>query len=218
MGSDFSLRLSFHELPLSGIRVALGRDGTLEAGEPNGFAATAVTDSSGTARFSGIPAGKYTTTEKDGLLFPDDEIEVHAGTGPGEEILMKWPLGSLPVRTLRGKLITQAGESDMEHPLQSATVELLDLRSSRVLETLATIADGSYDFSTVQPGLYVLRIAPPDRGKRKRPNSRELAIELDPAARESTIPELKVEQSECSGVQILRRVAMHRWESPYSLE
>jgi hypothetical protein len=36
--------------------------------------------------------------------------------------------------------------------------------------------------------------------------SGDLAVELDPAAQESTIPELKVNQSDCAGVQLFRKV------------
>src|ERR1700674_5660302 len=79
VGSDFSLKVSFRQAPLPGLRVALARGGMLaNTGEPRGLVATAVTDSSGTARFAALPAGRYTPVERDGLLFPDDEIEVHA--------------------------------------------------------------------------------------------------------------------------------------------
>jgi hypothetical protein len=212
VGSDFSVKLSFHQAPLSGLRIGLARGGMLpDAGNPSGLVATAVTDSSGVARFSAVPAGKYTAVERDGLLFPDDEIEVHADADPGEEITMEWPLVSLPVRTLRGKLIAQAEEADVERPLQPATVELVDLRSSKVLETQSTIGDGSYEFSTIEPGLYVVRVIPPAKDE-KAPANGDIAIELDPAAKESTIPEMKVEQSECAGVQLLRRAANGSWE------
>ena len=34
---------------------------------------------------------------------------------------------------------------------------------------------------------------------------RDLAVELDPASKEFSIPELKVTQSECDGIQLFRR-------------
>jgi hypothetical protein len=214
VGSDFSLKVSFHQAPLSGLRVALARGGMLvDQGQPSGLVATAVTDSSGTARFSAVPAGKYTPVERDGLLFPDDEIEVHADADLNGEIGIEWPLNSRPVRTLHGTLLTTVEGSSSDRPLQSAAVMLMDLRSSRVLETQHTIADGSYEFSTTEPGLYVVRVTPPAKDKKTKPQSRDIAIELDPAAQESAIPDMKVQQSDCNGVQLLRRVATDRWES-----
>jgi hypothetical protein len=213
VGSDFSLRVSFHETPLPGLRIALARGGMwADAEEPSGFLATAVTDSFGTARFFKVPAGKYTAVEKNGLLFPDDEIEVHADADSGREIIMEWPLDPLPVRTLRGKLITQADETEVALPLQPATVELVDLRSSKILETQSTIGDGSYEFSTIEPGLYVVRVIPPAKDQKTTPASGVIAIELDPAAKESTIPGLKVVQSECGGVQLSRETKPGTWE------
>ena len=99
-----------------------------------------------------------------------------------------------------------AEETDLNLPLRLATVKLVDLRSSRVVETQRTIDDGSYEFSTIEPGLYVIRITPRVNEKKTKSLSGDLAVELDPAARESTIPELKVAQSDCAGVQLLRKV------------
>jgi hypothetical protein len=217
VGSDFSLRISFHDVPLPGVRLSLARGGILaNAGESTGFLADAVTDASGIARFFAVPPGKYSAVEEDGLFFPYEEIEVHADADLGEEIAMQWPLSSLPVRTLRGRLITSGVKTGVELPLSSATVDLLELRSSRVIETQTTEADGSYLFSTVEPGLYVVRITHADEDKKQTKVSADLSVELNPAARESTIPELKVVQSDCAGVQLLRRVEKHHWESPYS--
>ena len=112
----------------------------------------------------------------------------------------------LPVRTLRSRLVAPGEGADTDRPLRSATVALVDLRSSRVVETQQTAEDGSYQFSTIEPGLYVVRVTPPVKDKKTKPISGDIAVELDPAARESAIPELKVEQSDCSGVQLLRKV------------
>jgi hypothetical protein len=109
-------------------------------------------------------------------------------------------------------LIAPGDASEEDRPLQSAAVKLLDLRSSRVVETQRTAADGSYEFSMLEPGLYVVRVIPPAHNKKPNPASGDLAVELDPTALESTIPELKVLQSDCAGVQLLRRTAKGQWE------
>jgi hypothetical protein len=96
----------------------------------------------------------------------------------------------------------EGGEAD--RPVRSAKVQLVDLHSSRVIETTRALDDGSYQFSTIEPGVYDLRVIPPTKDKKTEPASGDVAIELDPVAHESTIPEMKVLQSECEGVQLLR--------------
>lgn len=105
------------------------------------------------------------------------------------------------------KLIAPGEAAGADRPLRQATVKLLDLRSSRVIETTPALDDGSYKFSTVEPGLYVLRVVPPAKDKKTEPASGDLAVELDPVAEESTIPEMKVLQSDCYGVQLSRAIA-----------
>ncbi len=212
VGRDFSLKLSFQHGLISEIQVMLTPSGeSTDASGPRRFPITAVTDSSGAAHFSGVPSGKYTIEAKHGLEFPSNEVTVHTKGDFDREIGIEWPLEPLLVRTLRGKLLTQAQETDLELPLQPATVELVDLRSSRVLETQSTIGDGSYEFSTLGPGLYVIRVIPPAKDQKARPASGDIAIELDPAANELTIPDVKVSQSECAGVHLSWRDARGNW-------
>jgi hypothetical protein len=162
-----------------------------------------LTDSAGTAKFIAVAPGEYTAGAKDGLFFPSNEVTVHPDGGFRNQIKIEWPLGVLPVRTLRGKLVAPGERTEPDSPLQSATVQLVDLRSSRVIETQSTIDDGSYEFSTTEPGLYAVRVIPPTKDKKAEPASGDHAVELDPAALESTIPDLKVLQSACFGVQVL---------------
>jgi hypothetical protein len=214
VASDFSVNLSFRQAPLPGIRVVLTPTGeSTDASGHRRVPVTAVTDSSGTAHFLAVPAGKYDAGAKNGLFFPSNEVTVHTEGDFDHEIGIQWPLETLPIRTVRGKLIARGDGAAADRPLQSATVQLLDLRSSRVLETQHTIADGSYEFSTLEPGLYVFRVIPPAKNNKTEPASGDLAIELDPAAQESTIPEMKVLRSDCAGVQLLRRIASGRWEA-----
>jgi hypothetical protein len=213
VGHDFSVKLSFRKAPLPEIQVTLTPIG--ELADANGhlrIAISAVSDSSGTANFIGVPSGKYTIGAKDGVPFPHNELTVHTKGNSDKEITIEWPLETLQVRTLRGKLITQAEETDVERPLQPATVELVDLRSPKVLETQSTIGDGSYEFSTIEPGLYVVRVIPPAKDEKTTPARGDIAIELDPAAKEAIIPDLKVIQSECAGVQLFRRKMNGKWE------
>jgi len=205
---DFAVKLAYRQAPVPEVHVTLTPRGEVRDanGRPRG-PISAATDSSGTARFVAVPSGEYTVGAKDGLVFPSNELTVHARGHFDNEIAIRWPLDPLPVRTLSGKLITQAEETDAEVPLQPAIVELVDLRSSKVLETQNTIGDGSYEFSTLEPGLYVIRVTPaPPRVEKTTPTSGGIAIEVDPAAEESAIPKLRVLQSDCFGVQLFRKV------------
>lgn len=204
VGTDFSVKISFRHAPLPGIRVVLDPSGeSADASGRSRVPVTAVTDSSGTAKFIAVAPGEYTAEAKDGLFFPSNEVTVHPDGAFRNEIEIEWPWGVLPVRTLRGKLIVPGEGTEPDSPLQSATVQLVDLRSSRVIETQSTIDDGSYEFSTTEPGLYAVRLIPPTKDRKTEPTSGDHAVELDPAALESTIPDLKVLQSACFGVQVL---------------
>jgi hypothetical protein len=165
-----------------------------------------MTDSSGTAHFLAVPPGKYTAGAKNGLGFPSNEVTVH-GAGDGDfdaEIEIEWPLEPVAVRALRGRLLGPGLGDEPDHPYLAATVNLVDLRSSRVVETQRTLEDGSYQFSTVESGLFVVRVIPPAKGKKTNDLSGDLSVELDAAAQEPTVPALKVVESECDGVQLLR--------------
>jgi hypothetical protein len=210
VSSNFSINLSFRQAPLPGIRVVLTPTG--ESADGSGHSrvpVTAVTDPSGTAHFLAVPAGKYDAAAKNGIFFPSNEVTVHADGDFDREIEFEWPLDLLPVRALRGKLIAPGKGTQADRPFRSAKVQLVDLRSSRVLETQRTFADGSYEFSTIEPGLYDFRVIPPANGKKTEAVSGDLAVELDPAAQKATIPEMRVLQSDCAGVQ-LEKIAEDR--------
>ena len=211
VGRDFAVKLSYHRGRIPDIQVTLTPSGVKDANEQLRVPISAVTDSSGTAHFSAVPVGKYTVGAKDGLEFPSNELTVHAKGHFDNAISIEWPLVPLPVRTLRGKLITAAEETDVERPLQPAVIELVDLRSSKVLETQSTIGDGSYEFATLEPGLYVVRVTLPAKNQETKLESGELAVELDPTAK-AVIPKMKVVQSECYGVQLFREDASGNWK------
>jgi len=207
VSSNFSIRLSFRQEQLPGIRVVLTPSGeSADASGHRRVPIAAVTDSSGTAHFLGVPAGQYNAGPKNGLFFPSNEVTVHADGDFDNELVIEWPLdlNELPVRALRGKLVVPGKPAGADRPLQQATVKLLDLRSSRVIETTRTLDNGSYQFSTAEPGLYAVRVIPPTKEKEEKtePVSGDLAVELDPAAQESTVPEMRVTQSDCAGVQL----------------
>lgn len=207
VGPSFSLNASFNGSPVAGARITLANDGKV--------AATATTNQHGVARFVSIPPGNYHPESPDGLLFPSGSfvIEVEAKHASGEKVSLDWPISSLAYRSLSGRFTTSQEENDPEIPLRNTQVELRDIYTARLIESGSTDEDGVYQFSTIDPGLYALRLVLPKKGQAGFVN-RDLAVELDPSAKEYSIPEMKVVQSDCNGVQLLRRSTIDdTWEA-----
>jgi len=200
VGPDFSLKISFRNAPVSGARIELEHDGKVEA--------TARTDFHGLARFSAIRPGQYNPQAADGLVFPVGSlvIMVKAGHASGEKVKLDWPSYPLAVRNLRGRFTTSEGLDSPEIPLRIAIVELREVHTARLIESRATDANGDFEFATSDPGIYALRVVLPKKNK-PGTETRDLAIELGPTAKVYSIPEMNVVQSECAGVQLLRRSA-----------
>jgi hypothetical protein len=207
VGSDFSVKLSFRGAPLPDIQVVLSG----VEGSANRAPVVALTDASGTAWFSAVPHGKYSVQAKNGLIFPSNEITVKRDRQSGEQVSINWPLDPLPVRALRGQLFAPSRRGI--DPLPSTIVELVNLRSSEIIETQHTTPDGFYEFSMVEPGVYVVRVIPLQKDTDlKSVANGDLDIELDSSAKTASIPEIKVVQSKCAGVQLFRRNAKGKWE------
>jgi hypothetical protein len=195
-GSDFSLRVFFHGTPISGVQIALDKS-----------AQAAKTDSNGVAHFRTVPKGSYHPYSPDGLLFPSGsfEIEVDPEHASGERIEIEWPSDSIAVRNLRGRFsVSPEQGNNVEIPLRNASIELRDLRTSRLIESAQTDANGDYEFTTKDSRLYALRLTLPKDGG-DGSVYHEVAIELDPAAKEISIPAMKAVQSDCNGLQLFQR-------------
>lgn len=213
VGPDFSLSVSFKDAPIVGVRVSLVRGGVEWKPGDGEVVATAETDSSGIAQFYAIAPGSYTPKAEDGLFFPNNEfIDVRARHRAGEQVKVHWPVWPMAVRALRGRLTTSKEVSDDGMPWRDGDVEILDLRTGRLIESTHTDGDGGYEFAVAEPGLYVFRAMMAAKKKGNEPESHDLALELDPSAKEGTIPEMKVIRSDCDGVQLLRLEA-DGWEA-----
>jgi hypothetical protein len=203
VGSDFSVNVSFHGKPITRARVVLYKEISASG---TGVVATARTDSRGTARFRAIPSGSYYPDSPDGLLFRSDSllIKVEAGHDSSEKAEVEWPSNPIAVRNLQGRFNIAEEVNGSELPLRNTGLKLLDVYTAMLIESVQTDANGDFEFTTKDPGIYALRLTLPLKGE---PGSedRDLAIELDPAAKEGSIPEMTVVQSDCAGVQLLRR-------------
>ena len=204
VGSNFSIQISFHEAPVAGARIELERAGKVMAG--------ARTDSRGVAHFTSMPPGEYWPRATDGLGFPigSKEIKVVLNHRAVENVKLNWPAHSISVRGVRGRLTTSEQLDDPDAPMQSQRVDLLDLRTAQLIESVQTNANGEYEFKTVEPGLYTLRVTLLKKDEQGS-ESHDLAVEIDPAALDYALPEMKVVQSDCNGVHFYRRSNRADW-------
>jgi hypothetical protein len=200
VGSNFSLKVSFHSKPIVGARITLNKSGNRQV------VATVKTDPHGIARFRAIAKGNYYPDSPDGLLFRADivAIKVEAGHNSGEEVEVNWPDHTIDVQTLRGRFDVAEELDGPEIPLRNVELELRDLRTSRLIESTHSDANGDYEFATKDPGVYALRLT---MSKKDGADSeyRDLAVEIDPAAAANSIPNLVTVQSDCYGIQFFRR-------------
>jgi len=211
-GPDFSIKLVFHEHPVTGVSVLLIRGGMMRNSPDDGaILASASTNSEGTARFFAVPPGKYTVSVEGGLLFSEPEVRVESNGEIGRAFSIEWPDNALKARTLRGKLLRAETIPGPTVPLQETSIQLLDIRTGQLLQDTFTSVDGSYAFSSTAPGLYAVRVTPPPKPDVGQ-SSAIVAIELDPAAKDGFIPELRLRQAECVGIAIFRQTKPGTWE------
>jgi hypothetical protein len=196
------VKVSFHSTPVVGARIALNK--AINA-SGDGVVATAKTDSRGVARFDAIPKGSYYPDSTDGLLFSSILlIKVETGRASGEKLKLDWPEYSVGTQNLRGRFTVSEQPDDPGIPLRNAPVELLDPYTSKLIESGHTDVNGDYELATIIPGVYALRLTLAKKDE-SGAETRDLPVELDPAAKEYSIPEMKAVHSDCNGVQLLRR-------------
>lgn len=194
VGPDFSLKVSYHGTPIAGARIELNK--ALNA-SGDSIAATAKTDSLGIAGFRAIPRGRYFPDSPDGLLFPLYLIiDVKAGQVSGKAVTLDWPDHSIVVRNLRGRFSFSEGPDAPDLPLRAADVELRDIYTSRLIESAHTDANGDFELATKDPGIYAVRLSLAKK-EGEEVEKRDLAVELDPAGKEFSFPELRVRRCAC---------------------
>jgi hypothetical protein len=194
VGPDFSLNVSYHGTPVAGARIDLNKTWNASG---DGIAATAKTDSRGIVTFRAIPEGSYFPSSPDGLLFPLYQIiRVKAGQASGKSVTLHWPDHSIVVRNLRGRFSFSEEPDDPELPLRAADVELWDIYTSRLIESAHTDANGDFELATKDPGIYAVRLLLPKKNG-EDVEKRDLAVEIDPAAKVFSFPELRVTRCHC---------------------
>ena len=190
VGSDFSLAVLFDDAPFSG--------GGIELKSGGDVVAAVRTDPHGVARFQGVLPGDYWAETADGLMSFSLEIKVTASHRLGEKLKLNWPSPSITVRGARGRFTTAESLEDAEIPMRDERVDLLDLKTARLVESVHTNANGEYGFAEADPGLYALRVTRFKKGDASE--SHDVVIKIDPAAANYALPEMTVVQSDCDGV------------------
>lgn len=194
VGAAFSLKVSYHGTAIAGARIALNKAFNASG---DGVAATAKTDSRGIVSFRSIPEGSYFLNSPKGLLFPLFQmIKVKAGRTSGKSVTLDWPDHSIAVRNLRGRFSFSEGTDAPDLPLRSANVELRDIYTSRLIESAHTDANGDFELATKDPGIYAVRLLLTKKNG-EEVEKRDLAVELDPAAKDFSFPELRVTKCHC---------------------
>ena len=198
VGTTFSVRLKFRNSPVANTVLTLRGNGKVLP--------TVRTNLDGIARFDKVPPGKYWANSPDGLLFPSVQFDIKADHPLGEQVNLEWPITDQSVahRFLRGRFSAAGDEKAPDIPLRNAALELRDIYTGTLIESVSTDDNGDYEFATTHPGLYALRLTLPKKGE-VGTDVRDLPLELDAAATQLSIPEMKVVQSHCGGIRLFHR-------------
>jgi hypothetical protein len=199
--SEFTVRLSFREQPISGVRVTLTSEDPLPDGSGRHVMTSSNTNYDGVAEFSGIPAGKYIAHVNEGLLAQSQDVEVEMESTSTAQLRLEWPLAPIATRNVRGWLTAWQRMTPQNHshrlPLPDVQVQLFDLRSGKLLESTRTAGDGYYEFPDSGDGLYVIRVS---EGQYPSMRGYDEAVEVASNAIREHMPGLVVDQVCGSGL------------------
>jgi protocatechuate 3,4-dioxygenase beta subunit len=162
--TDFDCILDPNELPLSGVTVFL-----LDAAG-NRIAST-TTDANGHYEFTNLAPGTYGLEENQPAGYYDggDKLGSHGGTSPANDKFAGITIGSgqsateynfceHPPAQLSGRVYIDDNDNGAidagESGIGGVTLELLDANGNPTGETTTTLADGSYSFANLAPGVY----------------------------------------------------------------
>ena len=159
------------ELPIPGVAIQLfNAEGELVA--------TTETDFEGHYRFDDLTPGEYSVreTQPEGYFQGGQRVGSHGGDASQRDWIRAIPLGSgqqlshydfceVPPSSLAGTVFVDLNHNCVQEPnevgLADVVVELLD-DQGRVVATTRTIADGSYRFDDLMPGVYAVREIQPE--------------------------------------------------------
>jgi len=199
-GRNFSVKVTMNGTPVQGIRVLL----TPEDERRRSYETEA--DDKGMARFDEIQPGRYT------LRAVRLGVEVSPGTinisdaDSSEQIAVRWPLRSeYSVVTVAGrfqhwmlrKRDSGAGFAvSVIGPLAGAKLTLSRVDSEKRMGSVLTDSDGNFDFRSIEPGLYLLRIEEKLSSASAYPINDYLLVHVDPASARRDL-RLQIDETSC---------------------
>jgi hypothetical protein len=197
--SHFTVRVSFRQQPLAGVRVSLTSEDALPDGSGRHVMAARNTDEDGAATFSDIPPGRYIAHVNQGLLAQSQDVDVEAENSSTGEMRLEWPVAPIATRSVRGWIsawerVTPQNRSQRV-ALSNAQVQLFDLRSGQQVGSVRTDADGYYEFPDFADGLYVVRVS---EGQYPSMKGYDEAVEVASRAGQQQLPGFVVDHV-CDG-------------------
>jgi hypothetical protein len=195
-GPDFDIRVSFREQSMVGVNVVLTSETSSPGNSSKYLIVTGQTDRDGVAHFIAVPRGKYYAHVNEGLMATNLEIEIGPNAASADEVDIEWPGTPFVTRGVRGWLnswqrLTPQNRSQ-ELPLPNVQLQLLNLRTGKILLETRTAEDGYYEFPVLPAGLYVLRI---NQRPNQSTNAYDEAVEVTSNAAREYLPLLVVDNS-----------------------
>jgi len=187
VAADFVVNVAFRTKPMAGVKLELEAE-TNSADESQPSPILLQTDSEGNATFYSVPPGKYWLVVKETTPSYSSEVTVTPDAEPSERIKLEWPLVESTASHFAGTL-----HNDAQQAFPGALVQLLELRTSRVLDSTRTDAAGVYKLRPQHNGVYVLRFSPPGKPERHQ----DIAVELDDGSLNDQLPTLALQLSDC---------------------
>ena len=177
--SNFAVKLEDRGRPVQGMRIIL-QPGSAARPMPetgNEQPKSAISDTRGEVRFSGIPNGVY-HLQMDAEHGTELDIEVSGRLiDPKCAITMQWPI--LPVVDTQRPAGTLQTACDSDSAICEFRGRVSLFRARDLHEITSADIRGSFDFGVLPPGLYFLKIDSNNKNNQWSPQG-DVAFEIDP--------------------------------------
>lgn len=205
VGSDLVVVVNLDKKPLDGIEVWIGK----EVHTPEFHFETAFwdrTDKEGKIRAHGLVKGRYLLTTRHADVEGGEaaELEVSASPEAKSELTFHWPAHQIfSLRQITGTLVADRDPRTpltRTVPLANASVLLIDAISAQQLGATVTNDHGFFQFpSSVEPGLYILRLSEQGLGHKDRDDLIQgfIFVEVDGKATTAELPKMSLMMSTC---------------------
>jgi hypothetical protein len=192
----FFVEITDHGKGIADLHVQVHESGV--SSENSKLALDAITDDHGIASFHLAHPGAFRISIKDIELTPDEEITLNKTPSKSAlvKIVIELPQGVLSVRSISGSIHGQVrtdnlanyGESPLIDLSPAVKLTLIRARSEKIVESHVANESGSFSFSALPGGLYLLHVeAPADPVTHGRAVDGYIPIAIDPFAKVSSL-------------------------------